>query len=156
VVKGIWRFVARLIFDLVRRSPRVVEPAECNFNFEMHVVRLKEPPRITAPFSDEEWKKLEALGERVDEDLAHQDVRLTMGGEPTFVSIDDFESSEWNTAAVGPTKKNLCGQINSQIAIAFRARRLSSLWTGKMVSGRKPSTMGFCALLAQRRSGNME
>jgi uncharacterized protein (DUF2126 family) len=28
-----------------------------------------------------------------------------MGGEPTFVSIDDFEGAEWNTAADGPETK---------------------------------------------------
>ena len=29
------------------------------------------------------------------------DVRLTQGGEPTFVSIDDREGAEWNTEALG-------------------------------------------------------
>ncbi|HMK90127.1 MAG TPA: transglutaminase family protein, partial [Methylocystis sp.] len=83
----------------------LVEPAGVEFGFEMRVDRLDEAPRITAPFSDEAWTRLERLGESVDADLAAQDVRLTMGGEPTFVSIDDFESAEWSTAAVGPTKR---------------------------------------------------
>ncbi len=82
-----------------------VEPANVEFGFEMHVSRIDEAPRITAPFSNEAWARLDRLGDVVDAELAAQDVRLTMGGEPTFVSIDDFQSPEWNTAATGPTKR---------------------------------------------------
>ena len=82
-----------------------VEPAKTEFAFDMTVTRIREAPRVTWPFSDDAWAKLDALGGAVDRDLAAQDVRLTMGGEPTFVSIDDFQTAEWNTAAVGPTKR---------------------------------------------------
>ncbi|ASY64288.1 Large protein containing transglutaminase-like domain [Sinorhizobium sojae CCBAU 05684] len=78
---------------------------QSEFAFDMKVARVAEHPRITKPFSDESWEALNALGDEVDRVLAENDVRLTMGGEPTFVSIDDFESDEWNTAAVGPTKR---------------------------------------------------
>jgi len=83
----------------------LVEPAQCEFGFHMQVDRIREQPRVTLPFSDDAWSKLDELGHGVDRDLNAQDVRLTMGGEPTFVSIDDFESAEWNTSAVGPTKR---------------------------------------------------
>ncbi|QYZ71766.1 transglutaminase family protein [Neotabrizicola shimadae] len=79
--------------------------AKTSFDFDMQVARVSEHPRITKPFSDDSWADLDALGRKVDEALIRNDVRLTMGGEPTFVSIDDFESAEWNTAAVGPTKR---------------------------------------------------
>ncbi len=79
--------------------------ANTEFAFDMQVTRVAEHPRITKPFSDESWEALNRLGEDVDRVLQEQDVRLTMGGEPTFVSIDDFQSEEWNTAAVGPAKR---------------------------------------------------
>jgi uncharacterized protein (DUF2126 family)/transglutaminase-like putative cysteine protease len=77
-----------------------------SFAFDMKVTRVAEHPRITKPFSDESWTRLNDLGHKVDAVLEQNDVRLTMGGEPTFVSIDDFESGEWNTDAVGPTKRH--------------------------------------------------
>ena len=97
----------------------VAEPAGVEFGFEMRVDRIREAPRITLPFSDEAWQRLDALGEVVDRDLATQDVRLTMGGEPTFVSIDDFESAEWNTAASGPTKRILADKLIRRLRDTF-------------------------------------
>ncbi len=83
----------------------LVGPAEVAFDFHMAVERVNERPRITWPFSDEAWARLDALGEAVDRDLEANDVRLTMGREPTFVSVDDYEGAEWNEAATGPMKR---------------------------------------------------
>ncbi|MFE8031670.1 transglutaminase family protein [Thiohalocapsa marina] len=41
----------------------------------------------------------------MDARLREDDVCLTMGGEPTFVSIDDMDSAEWNTEALGARKR---------------------------------------------------
>ena len=81
------------------------------FSFEMGVKRHRRAAaRHHAVFAKRPGSALDALGEKVDADLVAHDVRLTMGGEPTFVSVDDYQSAEWNTAAVGPTKR--CAPTN--------------------------------------------
>ncbi|MEO8483936.1 MAG: transglutaminase family protein [Acidobacteriota bacterium] len=84
----------------------MVEDCEVSFEHTMSVERIYESPRVTAPYSDEDWQGIVALGLQVDADLKTQDVRLTMGGEPTFVSATDRDGAEWNTTAVGPTKRH--------------------------------------------------
>ena len=96
-----------------------VELAKVEFGFDMTVTRIHEVPRITKPFSDDAWRALDALGEKVDKDLVKNDVRLTMGGEPTFISIDDFEAEEWNTSAVGPTKRGLADELVRKLQDRF-------------------------------------
>ncbi len=80
---------------------------EVEFDFSNTVTRLKEDPRVTKPYSAAQWESIHELGKKVDADLNANDVRLTMGGEPTFVSIDDYESPQWNTDADGVHKRRL-------------------------------------------------
>ncbi|MGE0858690.1 MAG: DUF2126 domain-containing protein [Gammaproteobacteria bacterium] len=83
----------------------MTEMCEVEFEYSNTVARVLEDPRVTLPYSDEQWRRIDDLGHQVDATLAAGDVRLTMGGEPTFVSIDDFESPEWTTDADGPNKR---------------------------------------------------
>ncbi|UIJ72329.1 DUF2126 domain-containing protein [Aurantimonas sp. HBX-1] len=96
-----------------------VDPAGVEFEFEMTVQRIAERPRVSYPFSEESWQALDALGERVDAELQAGDVRLTMGGEPTFVSIDEFESPEWNADATGPMKRGLADDLIRRLRERF-------------------------------------
>ena len=125
-----------------------VEAAEVKFAFEMTVARVDEKPRVTFPFSDRAWAALDALGEKVDADLVAHDVRLTMGGEPTFVSVDDYEAVEWNTAALGPTKRIRADEMVRRLRDRFAPGGLLHLWSGQMVSGRRTSALVVRIVLA--------
>ncbi|BBZ44715.1 transglutaminase family protein [Mycobacterium parmense] len=95
------------------------EVCESVLEFSNTVTRVHEDPRVTLPYSDEAWQTICEVGRRVDERLAAADVRLTVGGEPTFVSVDNQTSKEWTTAADGPHKRRRASDL---------AARLKSVW----------------------------
>ncbi len=83
-----------------------VEPANVDFGYSMSIRRLNDTPRLSRPFSDQDWARVEQVAHTVDAELKAQDVRLTMGGEPTFVGLDEAESPQWNIDALGPMKRS--------------------------------------------------
>ena len=113
----------------------VASATAVEFDFEMTVTRVTQPTRITRPFEDRDWQSLVALGEAVEVDLSAQDVRLTMGGEPTFVSIDDREAAEWNTAATGPTKTLIGEKLLRRLRDRFAPGGLIHHGQGKWYPG---------------------
>ena len=112
-----------------------VDDCKSTLEHEMHVRRIYESPRVTKPFSDEQWLAIDALGKRVDAALSAGDVRLTMGGEPTFVSIDDMDGDEWNTTALGPKKRDLAGALLRRLKERFAAGALLHYGQGKWYPG---------------------
>ena len=112
-----------------------VDACEAEFAFEMTVTRIHEDPRVTKPYTDSQWTAIEKLGHVVDERLNAGDVRLTMGGEPTFVSIDDMDGEEWNSAAVGPQKRRLAGELLHRLRDRFAPGGLLHFGQGKWYPG---------------------
>ncbi len=88
-----------------------VDECEVEFEHRMQVTRIYESPRVTMPYTDAQWRSIVELGHAVDARLDAQDVRLTMGGEPTFVTVDDRDGAEWNTDALGPTKRGFATEL---------------------------------------------
>lgn len=108
---------------------------EVEFEYQMSITRIHEDPRVTKPYTDEQWQTIEALGNVIDEKLQAGDVRLTMGGEPTFVSIDDQAGETWNTAAVGGGKRAFADQLVTRLRERFAPKSLLHIGQGKWYPG---------------------
>jgi uncharacterized protein (DUF2126 family) len=113
----------------------MVEPCNTEFTHEMSVQRIWEAPRVTKPYTEEQWQDIQALGRQIDNDLMAHDVRLTMGGEPTFVSIDDRDGDEWNTAALGPKKRLLSAELYQRMRDHYAPQGIVHFGQGKWYPG---------------------
>ena len=112
-----------------------VDPCESTFGHAMQVSRIHESPRVTKPYTDAQWAAIDDAGRLVDDHLARADVRLTMGGEPTFVSIDDPDGPEWNTAALGAAKDRLAARLLVRLRDTFAPGGLLFHGQGKWYPG---------------------
>jgi len=112
-----------------------VDDCETEFDFHMEVTRIHEDPRVTRPYSEEQWQRIQLVGHQVDAELSAGDVRLTMGGEPTFVSLADMEGPEWNTAALGTEKRRMAGDLLRRLATRFATGPLLHFGQGKWYPG---------------------
>ncbi len=111
------------------------DKAEVSFDFENRVTRIREDTRVTKPYDDAQWDQVLAVGDAVDRQLAEADVRLTMGGEPTFVSIDDMDSAQWNTAALGDHKRERAGVLLRRLREHFAPGAVLTHEQGKWYPG---------------------
>ena len=82
-----------------------VEAAKVDFAYSISIRRLDDGLQPSKSLTDEDWAQVQHVAHNVDSDLDSQNVRLTMGGEPTFVGIDETESAQWNIDALGPMKR---------------------------------------------------
>ena len=113
----------------------MVEESEVEFDHRMSVQRFWEAPRVTKPYSEDQWAAIETTGHAVDAQLAALDVRLTMGGEPTFVASDDPEGDEWNTAALGKTKRFRAAELYGRLKEEYAPKGLAHFGQGKWYPG---------------------
>ena len=128
-----------------------LEEAETTFAHTMSVQRVVESPRVTKPYSDDQWRAIDAFGRRVEQQLASDDVRVTIGGEPTFVAMDDPDGPEWNTAAVGPTKRTFAADLIQRLRARFGPGGLLHYGQGKWYPGEQLPRWAFS--LYWRRDG---
>jgi uncharacterized protein (DUF2126 family) len=112
-----------------------VDKAEVEFSHEMSVTRIWEAPRVTKPYTDAQWQQILATGREVDARLAAEDIRLTMGGEPTFVAVDDPDGAEWNTAALGPSKRLRAAELFGKLKAKYAPQGLAHFGQGKWYPG---------------------
>ena len=111
------------------------DPCGVELHFHNEVTRVHEDPRVTRPYTDGQWQAITDLGHQVDADLRARDVRLTMGGEPTFVSIDDMDGAEWNIQALGAHKRERAEDLLRRLKDRFAPGGLLHQCHGKWYPG---------------------
>jgi uncharacterized protein (DUF2126 family)/transglutaminase-like putative cysteine protease len=112
-----------------------IDECKSTLHHKMGVTRIYESPRVTKPYTEDQWTRMDALGQAIDADLSRLDVRLTMGGEPTFVSVDDPDGPEWNFTAVSPKKRVLSGTLIKRLRDQFAPGSLLHYGQGKWYPG---------------------
>ena len=112
-----------------------VDPCEVTFSFHNKIQRIHEDPRVTKPYNDAQWQQIYQLGLTIDEQLNKNKVNLTIGGEPTFISIDDFDDPQWNTTALGLEKWERSLDLLQRLQQQFAPQGVCFLSQGKWYPG---------------------
>jgi uncharacterized protein (DUF2126 family)/transglutaminase-like putative cysteine protease len=120
-----------------------IEPCKTDFSYAMSVSRILETPRVTKPYSVEQWNAINQCGQQLEKELAANDVRVTIGGEPTFVAMDFPEAAEWNTEAMGPTKRKLATDLIFRLRNRFAPGGLLHFGQGKWYPGEQLPRWAF-------------
>lgn len=111
------------------------ERCEVSFAHHMSVSRVHEDPRVTKPYTEQQWQEILQMGVAVDQRLRAGDVRLTIGGEPTFVAIDNQADPQWNSDAVGADKRVKSNQLLLRLRDRFAPGGLLHYGQGKWYPG---------------------
>ena len=112
-----------------------VDECEASFQHQMQVTRIYESPRVTKPYTDAQWHDIMQSGQAVEARLQAGDVRLTMGGEPTYVAATDRDAAEWNTDALGPTKRRYAGRLVEKLRAQYGQGGFLHFGQGKWYPG---------------------
>ncbi len=113
----------------------LVDPCTVTFAHEMYVTRVQQEPRVTKPYNDEQWAGVLELGDRIDAQMDADGIALTMGGEPTFISIDNMEGEEWNSEALGPEKRMLAESLLDKLRERYAPQGMLHFGSGKWYPG---------------------
>jgi len=122
-----------------------VDKCESKLHHEMKVTRVYESPRVTKPYTDAQWTEIEKLGHAINADLVKNDVRLTMGGEPTFISVHDPDGPEWNFTDVSHKKRILSGELIKRLRGKFTPGSMLHYGQGKWYPGEPLPRCAFAA-----------
>jgi len=112
-----------------------VDECEASFQHQMQVTRIYESPRVTKPYTDAQWHEIMQSGQAVEARLQAGDVRLTMGGEPTYVAATDRDAAEWNTDALGPSKRSYAGKLVEKLRAQYGQGGFLHFGQGKWYPG---------------------
>jgi uncharacterized protein (DUF2126 family)/transglutaminase-like putative cysteine protease len=112
-----------------------VEECRTSFEYAMKVERVWQAPRVTKPYSEPQWSAIDSLGKQIDATLRSEDVRLTMGGEPTFVSGENAQAPEWNTEALGENKRKIAAELFGTLKQRYAPDGLAHFGQGKWYPG---------------------
>ena len=112
-----------------------VDECEASFQHQMQVTRIYESPRVTKPYTDAQWHEIMQSGQAVEARLQAGDVRLTMGGEPTYVAATDRDAAEWNTDALGPSKRSYASKLVEKLRAQYGQGGFLHFGQGKWYPG---------------------